>query len=90
MTSGSLGVSTPLGCKAALKIPKAADGGCDRLQWCSTLQFLGKLYMLLLGITNSSEMLLWTVSKGIRASTDEQTMFVGDKLPEDDELCCWP
>ena len=83
MTSGSLGVSTALRCKA-LKIPKPADHRRDRLQWCSILQFLGKLYMLLLGIINSSEMFLWAVGEGTRASPGKQTMFVWAKLLEDD------
>lgn len=40
--------------------------------------------MLLLGITISSEMFLRAVGEGTRACPDEQTVFVWDKLLEDD------
>lgn len=47
--------------------------------------------MLLLGIINSSETFLWAVGEGTRAPPDEQTMFVRDKLREDDGApAVWP
>lgn len=91
MTSGSLGVRTALRCKAFLKIPKPADRRRDRLRWCTILQCLGKLYVLLLGITISSEMFLRAVGEATTACPDEQTVFVWDKLLEDDGASTvWP
>lgn len=47
--------------------------------------------MLLLGIISSSETFLWAVGEGTRASPDKQTMFVRDKLLEDDGApTVWP
>lgn len=46
------------------------------------MTFLGKLYMLLLGFINSSEMFLWAVGEGRGASLGERTVW--DKLLEDD------